>query len=155
MGKYASAKAFRADCEKHFAFLVDTFGFELVPEVFEFTVTFLNATTIVSIEAGGYGTRVGVGLGRVERDRYEGAVYPFDKLLLIRQRDLALIGPGGYPTNHDQEFQVQHYAKALLEHGTDVLRGDFGIWPELRKKAWPRKRAAKKKVSKRAAKKKK
>ena len=117
-------------------------GCELLARVHEFIVTYRNSPTIVSISAGGYGATVNVGLGRVARDRYESEYYLLDKLLFIRQR---LVGPGGLPANHDQEFQVQHYAKALSQHGADILQGDFEIWSKSRKQAWPRKRSPNKK----------
>lgn len=143
MGAYPSPDAFRSSCAEHFQFLVDDFGCELLAHALDFVAVYNNATTIVRISAGGYGSQISVGLGRVERVRYELETYPLEKLLLIRCKTLSLVGPGGYPTNNDQEFQLPHYAKALRDHAQDILRGDFSVWPALRKKGWPRKRANK------------
>jgi hypothetical protein len=148
MGAFRTPEDFKADCRKHFHFLVTDFDFVEQPlprdaSVNRYQVRYVNSTTLVVIEGLHWGTFVGVGLGRVQRERYELETYPLDKLLLIRHPEAALVGPGGFPTNQDQEFQVPHYAQALREGGTDILRGDFTVWAEFRKKPWPRKKTPK------------
>jgi|GEM_PF-5914325 len=57
--------------------------------------------------------------------------YDLDDLLAIRAPHIKAICPSDNDTNEIQKGQIDEYAKLLDEHASDVLSGNFTVFPLL------------------------
>ena len=127
-------REFRDAVRSAFAFL-EELGFSMTtveqsgPEV---CAEFRNATTFVSVavEIGG---RPWVTVGRLTRGE-TGEHYDLAFLLEERSPGVGEWSKSG-AKSEDLRAILEHQAKALAAHGTDILNGDFTVFDRLRLRA--------------------
>lgn len=134
---------FKKATAEAFSFLIDDYGFELVSTAIhapECEINYQNDTTGVPItyEWGGV---VWVELSRLSRtsaEVVEDEKYSLDILMLqcFPNAGIDEFFPSKDESSNQYLERVLHdYAQVLKECGRDILRGDFGIFPKLRKLA--------------------
>jgi len=104
---------------------------ETPPKPRDFTAHFHNNTTTIAIVGVNYGFGVNVRLASSSRCHMKFESYDFDDLLVIRAPDITMICPSHNDTNEIQKQQIDAYAKLLDEYASDVLSGDFAVFPLL------------------------
>lgn len=118
---------FRSRAREAFAFLIELgFKEERVPGTKNpVAVWFSNGATRVVVEGINWGMNARLALGRAGTPAtFEN--YDLEDLLAVRQAEnVASLHAG------DQLAQVSQLAAALRTYGTDVLAGDFDIFPQL------------------------
>jgi hypothetical protein len=141
--------AFEDLCRKTFRFLQDNYGFKVIGaerERYGVFVTYANPSTGVRIS---YEPRAGgifVLLGRLskggELPRYPIFIhhdtpleaFHLDDLLSIRAPDLQSTSkPWKALTVAQVETKLHELSETLQHHASDILQGDFAIFPELEK----------------------
>lgn len=132
--------------EKEFRFLVDEFGFKKKAnktDVEVYRLHYETKTTAVEIGFEWRDQYINVLLGRRDKKPPERMPRPEDELLAFSLEDLLKLRTGKYAIDQDRFGKaltrkdikeiLNTYARGLREHGTDVLQGDFSIFPELEK----------------------
>ena len=128
---------FRARARQEFAFLAGEFGFREVPIAPGYqnpvAVWFENGTTRVVVEGINWAANARVALGRAGLpEAFENI--DLGDLATVRCPGLALTDE---QTKAEQEggqwVQLSRMAKWLRECGAEMLRGDFGAFPEIQK----------------------
>jgi hypothetical protein len=130
MSKPPSIKRFRDAVRREFSFLIDDFGFTEErlprdPEKNAFKVAYANATTRVTVEGINWGENIQVMLFALSAPPDIPARVPLWAIIEVRapqERDL----PGG------QLPQITRNAAVLRQYASDVLRGDFSVFPAAR-----------------------
>jgi hypothetical protein len=120
-----------------FRFLTERYGFEeeriskkdLKDQPFR--VRFRNRTTWLTVEGVHWGFGVYVGLGSCDPALMREKAYNLDDLLAIRDANFQAIRPNPQDTADIQRVQIDQYAQAVRVHATDILTGDFTIFPWL------------------------
>lgn len=138
-----AAKAFRSHAAAEFEFLVRDFGYqqERLPRGSnEFSVRFLSTTTRVIVEGINWGMNARVGFGSA------GPPEKFEDCDLLDF--VAIRCPGEWPDVEEmgrgQFDQLKLFADILRRCGTEVLRGDLSVIPEIlavqrrRREEWER-----------------
>lgn len=97
----------------------------------DFTAHFHNTTTKVTVVGTGYGFGVNVRLSSTSRRYMEFPTYDLDDLLAVRASDFNVSRPSDHDSNDIQKQQIDDYARALDKHASDVLSGDFTVFPVL------------------------
>jgi hypothetical protein len=127
---HPAVKQFRARAAEEFAFLLTEFDCreERVPRgKNEFSVRYVNATTRIIVEGINWGANARVALGSAEPpDRFE----DFDLLDIVSVRcpDQA---PSDVEMARGQLHQLKILADVLRRCGTETLRGDFSVAPQI------------------------
>ena len=124
---YPSVKKFLTAARREFSFLVSDFGFveehlPIDPKKNPFKVAYTTDTTRVTVEGINWGTNVQVMLLAVTPTSNVPARVPFWAVVEVRaphERDL----PAG------QLLQLTHNARLLRLYASDILRGDFSVFP--------------------------
>lgn len=126
-----NAEEFKDYCRVQFGFLLEEFGFqeEIVSGRFvnPFQVRFVSQTTQIIVEGINHGFGIDVLLGT--REQYRGFTYA--DLLAIRNPNFEFVVAKPSDTSEIQKPQLEQGAKALREYATDVLNGDFSVFPLL------------------------
>ena len=134
--KNASLEKFLDTCRTEFQFLVVKYGFQEISEVGQYNpykLSFIRDDIIISIEGIHYGSSA---------------------LILIRDKNGRKLTPGNLDPNFvpldkqsmksiqktsGQSDEIALDARLLLEHGTELLEGDFTVFEEAfarKEKAW-------------------
>jgi hypothetical protein len=115
-----------------FGFLTTEFGFQEQalprhPDVNEYQVRYVNATTLIRVEGINWGYGVNVLLGPKRQPIFRGeTTFPLWPIVKLRRPDLYdALGIG------DQLEQLASHAIALRDCGTEVLRGNFDVRAEV------------------------
>lgn len=104
---------------------------ETPPTPRDFTVHFHNKTTTIAVVGVNYGFGVNIRLASSSRRHMKFESYDFDDLLVIRAPDITMIRPSDHDTNEIQKQQIDAYVKLLDKYASDVLSGDFAVFPLL------------------------
>jgi hypothetical protein len=104
---------------------------EAPAEARDFTAHFHNTTTKVAVVGTAYGFGVNVRLASRRRRHMKFPTYDLDDLLSIRDAEFKVPRASDHDTNDIQKQQIDAYAGALDKHASDVLSGDFAVFPRL------------------------
>jgi hypothetical protein len=135
--------------EKEFQFLVDEFGFKKRANKTDagvYRLAYENETTKVETGLEWRDQYVYVLLGRRVRKKAPGKARmprPEDELVAFNLEDLLKLRTRKYAVDEDRFGKaltrkdikeiLSTYARGMRDHATDVLQGDFSIFPELEK----------------------
>ena len=135
--------------EKEFQFLPDEFGFKKrarKKDAGVYSLLYETKTTDVAISFEWRDQYIDISLGRRDRKapQEKGRLpRPEDELTVFGLEDLLKLRTGEYAisenrfgralTRKDIKEILNTYARGLRKHATDVLQGDFSIFPSLEK----------------------
>ncbi|CAG0987050.1 hypothetical protein ANRL3_02512 [Anaerolineae bacterium] len=134
------AREFKDYCRLQFKYLENEFGFQEEPVWkygSEYEVSFSNPTTRIVVQGVSYGFGIEVWL--CTKEKYRG--FSWADLLAIRKPDFEFIAAKPSDTSEIQKPQLEQAAKALREFASDVLNGDFSIFPLLEDRVREREKA--------------
>ena len=128
MGKKESIERFRKASRGAFLPVLERYGFkeEALPKIQyinEYQVRWANDTTMIIVEGINWGMNIDVRLASLDESIMDYETYAFDDLLALRNP--------GFVQSDGQHAQMAQYANQLAENATDVLSGDFRVFPKL------------------------
>ena len=140
-----SREQFISKVEQEFSYLVNEFAFCREATAIgshNLQVAYSSPRTRVVVEGTNWGLNTRVALGRSSPNtRFDN--FDLDDLIELRGgTDESRPAEGTIEKGSTQLEQIPYYARVLKTIGTDILRGDFTVFPELQAKVDERARSS-------------